>query len=115
MGKINYKLLNEKIKPYFLAKYRDFINKQIKEVNDSKYPVDISIYTSKTAQEPNRIVEQFLNDKNIENHSITNAIGSFHLNLDFYLLMQSFDERIKMDHELFHKIFLHNQKLRDKL
>ena len=109
MDKINYDLLTEEFKPYFLEKYRTFINEQIQEINNSNYSIDISIYTSKTVQEPYNITEQFLKEKNIDNHSITNEIKSFQFDFDFYLIMSTFDERIKMDHELFYKIWLHNQ------
>lgn len=109
MSKIDYDALNEKFKPLFLEKYRSFIDQQIDEVNNSNYSIDISVYTSKTVQEPYNIVEKFLQDENIVNHSITNVIRSFQYDLDFYLLMSAFDERVKMDHELFHKIWLHNQ------
>ncbi|MCT3664244.1 hypothetical protein HZR00_17240 [Elizabethkingia anophelis] len=109
MAKINYDALNEKFKSLFLKYYRDFINNQIEEIKNSNYSIDISIYTSKTVQEPHNIVARFLQDENIENHSITNAIRSFQYDLDFYLLMSTFDERLKMDHELFHKIWLHNK------
>lgn len=109
MNKINYDALNEKFKTLFLEQYRNFINEQIEEINNSNYSIDISIYSSKIVQEPYNIVTKFLQDENIENHPITNAIRSFQRDLDFHLLMSAFDERQKMDHELFHKIWLHNQ------
>ncbi|WP_159478355.1 hypothetical protein [Chryseobacterium sp. 18068] len=109
MIKIDYDALNEKFKPLFLEQYESFIDAKIDEVNKSNYSIDISVYTSKTVQEPYDIVAKFLREENIENHSITNVIRSFQHDLDFYLLMSTFDERIKMDHKLFHKIWLHNQ------
>ena len=37
MTKINYDALNEKFKPLFLEQYRNFINEQIEEINNSNY------------------------------------------------------------------------------
>ena len=109
MNNIDYDSLTDEFKPFFLEKYQNFIDEQIKEVNSANYSIDISKYTSITVQEPYKITAEFLQNKNIKNHSITNAVRSFQFDLDFFLLMSTFDERIKMDHELFHKIWLHNQ------
>lgn len=109
MEKIDYDLLTEEFKTYFFEKYRDFTDAQIEEVNNSNHTIDISVYTSKTVQEPKNIAEKFLKEKNIKNHSITNTIRSFQFDLDFYLLMATFDERIRMNHELLDEIWLHNQ------
>lgn len=109
MENIDYNELSEKFKIFFLDKYRTFIDEQIDEINNSNFSIDISIYTSKTVEQPRQIAFEFLKNQNIQNHSITNIVRSFQFDLDFYLLMLTFDQRQKMDNELFHKIWMHNK------
>ena len=109
MENIDYDELSEKFKLVFLDKYQIYINQQIEEVNNSNFSIDISIYTSKTLEQSHNITFEFLKNENVQNHLITNKVRSFQFYLDFYLLMLTFEQQRKMDNELFHKIWLHNQ------
>ncbi|MEZ7526879.1 hypothetical protein [Cloacibacterium normanense] len=111
MNQLNYEEISTEFKNYFLNNYRNFIDEQIKEVKNSKFLINVSDYTSETIDEPHRIVTNFLKEKNIKNHRITNLYKTFEFEFDFYLLMLTFDERRKMDIELYEEIWRHNQKL----
>ena len=111
MKKINYDELIEKFKRIFIEEHRKFVDEQKMNVQSSDFLVDVSEYTTLTVEEPHRIVSEFLEKENIKNHSITNPIGSFQHDLDFHLLMLTFDERRKMDAELFQFIWEHNKTI----
>ena len=108
---MNYKNTIDNYQIYFKAEYGKFISNLIKEVEKECFPIDYSIYTSKIANEAQKIAKQFLKSEQIEDHSITNNIKDFRLDLSYYLEVALVKEERMIESALFNAITNQNIKL----
>lgn len=108
---MNYTQIIDEYQKTFKSEYGEFISNLLKEVEKEKFPIDYLVYTSKTAEKPKQIIKDFLKSESIQDHTITNPIKSFELDLSSYLEMISFQDRKEMDAKLSNKITEQNRKL----
>ncbi|OPC03171.1 hypothetical protein BAS10_17805 [Elizabethkingia meningoseptica] len=111
---MDYYELKEKFQKQFDIEYENFINKQIIEVQNSFFFVDISRYTSITVTEPQNMVQNFLNAEKINDQMLGSLNDSFRLKLSLLLEIETLDQRRKLDTKLFNEIVRHNTKFLDK-
>lgn len=110
---MNYERIINKYLEKFRKEYNEFISDLIADVENEKFPIDYSIYTSKTVEKPTQITKNFLTTENIKDHRITNVVNGFSLDLSFYLEMISFKDREELNAKLFNKITERNKKLNE--
>lgn len=108
---MNYEQITNKYLKQFKTEYSGFVADLITDVEKEKFPIDYSVYTSKTAEKPSQITKDFLKSENIQDHRITNVVKSFDLDLSFYLEMVSFKDREELNAKLFNKITEKNKNL----
>jgi len=108
---MNYREIEKKYIVHFKNKYEVFIDGLIVEVLNEQFPIDYSVYTSKTAYKPKQIAAQFLADNQISDHRITDEINSFSLDLSFYLEMVTHKIRVEIESKLFNEITQKNIEL----
>lgn len=108
---MNYEQITDKYIEKFKSEYEAFITELINDVEKEKFPIDFSIYTSKTVEKPSQITKDFLKSENIQDHRITNVVKSLNLDLSFYLEMITFKKREELNAKLFNKIIEKNNNL----
>lgn len=97
---MNHEELTQQYITYFTTKYKSFITEKIQEIKTDKNPIDISVYTSQTVEKPKIITSEFLKFKGIDDYTL-NIPNILSLKLSLYLEMRAFDDRIKLENELF--------------
>lgn len=105
---MKYNQIEEKYIHYFKIEYTEFINDLIKKVKEEKKTIDISKYTSRTAEKPKLIALEYLKKEGIKDHLFTDSV-TFSLNYSFYLECLSHNDRLKIESELFNEIINPNR------